>query len=700
MNLKWWSENAWKLVTGAVLLIIVSAVAVSSVFDPISPDTFWHLQMGKDWIENGLSPWIDHYSFTYNGREMPNSPYAFQAVLYLAVSLFELEAGIVVLRMFCFVVILWLVFLLLRQLKAQGMLYAVVFAIVAYLFQLRAVVRPELVGYVFSILALMLYFRAGDRASLKNVLPMALLMLVWTNYHTSVIGYVIFAGFFLDCAVSQFKSRVPAAVWATWFGLGVLVVAAGFLNPGFEHPILGSISFPSQYKLWINEYLPPAPFDKYRSAGMAAVLTFTLIVLLLAYRQRKFGFLFIAAILIYSAFMMRRMIAPAGIVITLMGASLIAADDFRSRLYAFGRKGAQAMILSSSAMLAALLYSVNLDALNSSMSKVSSTATFPEAMVDHMLEQGRSGRIFNDYGIGGYLIYRLSSQNQVYIDGRTNLLYPLEHAEMFFQAYKSSKILASEVLRYGIQHVVVKDGPRPRLVANDLNGFGLDFIDGRHALYTKESPSFPVLGNALSRPACWHPDMLHQLIVERGKMEETLPSQAALFAFADFVIGYGKAKDRLAFLDASIEETEWSDEMRRFAGFRFLESGKNIIAANLFGGIRVRLPQDSLAAAIALVKKDNLTTVLSILRELSGMHSGFFTDAELALFSLLCNWVLQQDDLGSKDRIFFLQLSARLPVVQDQSAQGEFHLDLLCPKTTETVSNQRGRGRVAIHALQ
>src|SRR5690606_8838980 len=50
----------------------------------------------------------------------------------------------------------------------------------------------------------------------------------------------------------------------------------------------------------------------------------------------------------------------------------------------------------------------------------------PKAMTEHFLKNNYSGNIINNYGVGGYLIYKLYPQGKVFIDGRTNILYDFE----------------------------------------------------------------------------------------------------------------------------------------------------------------------------------------------------------------------------------------------------------------------------------
>ena len=61
-------------------------------------DAYWHLKMGKDFWENGLSPFIDHYSFTFYGHEIKSPPVIFQSILYGFAHIFGDIYGLIVFR--------------------------------------------------------------------------------------------------------------------------------------------------------------------------------------------------------------------------------------------------------------------------------------------------------------------------------------------------------------------------------------------------------------------------------------------------------------------------------------------------------------------------------------------------------------------------------------------------------------------------
>jgi hypothetical protein len=61
---------------------------------------------------------------------------------------------------------------------------------------------------------------------------------------------------------------------------------------------------------------------------------------------------------------------------------------------------------------------------------ISEAGTFPKAAVDWIAENRPEGNLFNSYGWGGYIIWRLNPQYPVYIDGRADV-----YGDKFIYAY-------------------------------------------------------------------------------------------------------------------------------------------------------------------------------------------------------------------------------------------------------------------------
>jgi hypothetical protein len=607
------------LIASIVLLIAFGTLIIASWRTLYAMDPFWHLQMARDWIENGLSPWVDHYSYTYNGHEITNPPIIFQGLLYFMTSLFGLEDGFRVFRLFSYAMTMGAVLLLLRQIKASALVYALVIPMLVLLLPMRVVVRPELLSYTFSVVALALYFRAGDRINARILVYMILLMWAWSFYHSSVVGYVIFFGYFLDCAVAQWKSGEPMGVWVKWFGWGVLILAVGFLNPSFSHPLIEAMIFPAEWKILIKEYWV-LKVNFQAAVGTNVLIVVALLTPVIALKQRRFGYVVVWAVLAYSAIMMRRMVTPAGIVIVLLAAQLLVSGNYLQQIQPAGeRKRVKLMWFVLVVAIGVTVYTNIRGAQFFLKENQLQLRRYPAAIADYMQQHELNGRIFNEYAAGGYLIYRLAHNNKVYIDGRTQILYPLSHMEKYESLLKSRdpKPLREELDKYAVDYILVLHRQSRHDLVDGVGDFGLEFMDATYVLYKREPSNFSLHGKLLTRPECWHPGMSQDLVIERKKMNETLPEYSGLFPFSDLVVGYTEAEDGKAYIHAAFDGQTWFDEMRRFAGYRFLELGEYDLVVSLLGGVQIRKPRDYLAPALAMLKAGEYGTADQIITEFS-----------------------------------------------------------------------------------
>jgi hypothetical protein len=652
-------EKRRLMIIGGILLVSFSALGMAIFRNPVSLDAFWHLQMGRDWIEQGLSPWVDHYSFTFAGHPISNPPVAFQALLHFLVSQFELRTGFMLVKALAYALVLGGVLLLLRQIKAPAIMYALVLPVIVLLLQMRSMVRPELFGYAFSVFALVLYFRAEHRITARTMLPIAALMLVWSNYHSSVVGYVIFAGLFLDAAVFQLHDRAGAGTWLRWLAWGMVVLLVGFLNLGLSHPLLDAITFPSGWKSIIHEYLPLQSFGK-TNPGMYLVALLALLTPLLAFRQRRYGFLLIWVVLAYAAVSMQRMLTPAGLVIFLLLTYLLVKEQFPGNWTIAGKKRTGLAGVFCLLLVGGALYASVAQGLNFMRENKQPVTRHPVSLVDYMIREDIHGRIFNDYGMGGYLIYRLAPRSQVYIDGRTQILYPLEHMRGYKAAQYVPEVLKQEFDEYQFDLIISAFSQSLHDVIMQLGEFQLDFVGPKYALYRRGPANFPRLGELFSDPACWRPEMQAEIEAERNTMDAVLPFYSGLHSFAEFVTAYGRADNRRAYLDQSIENEEWSDEMRRFAAYRFFEEGEYEIARMLFGGLEVKKAGDYLAPTMAMMLNQDWALASRILKEMTVVKWKWLKPGDILIYYALISKMGEQQSLTAAEEQLLQRLDVKL----------------------------------------
>ncbi len=680
-------EQKRKLLVGGVVILCLAMLILTARRNIFSFDAFWHLQAGIDWLQSGLSPWIDHFSFTFNGESIAGPAYIFQATLAWLVTLTGLEPGFQIYRFASFILVLSLFIVFLRSLRASVLVYCLVLPMVVVLLQFRSLARPELIGYGFTVIAVMLYYRAGDKLSVAGVLPMIGLIFVWANYHTPIIGYIIFFGYFIDIALLQFRERAPIAEWVKWLGWGLAILFVGFLKPDFQHALVGYLTFSPEWKGLIQEYESALYSFRY-VAAFYALIAIALFTFFLLFWKRRYGLLVVCLILSYNAIFIGRLVTPAGLVVLCAFAWMFSSTNITSKIPKLSN-----LQLKISGSVALLIFVATLwtgvDYARKFMEENKFTAVrFPFGLVDYMLDNNIEGRIFNSYGIGGYLIYRLSPASKVYIDGRTNILYPLSHFYRFRDAGQSASTLQEEIDKYEINLAVLVNMHSNFLVMSDSGILGLDYVGPRYSLFRKENPNFPLIGSLLANPACWDSGMLQSLQAEQSKAREILPDYSPLLPFFDSVLAYSLADNKVGYLNNLPEDQQWSDYSLRFMANQALSNGLYSLAIEKFLQIEIWVFKDYLATALANVLLGDLIEAELVLDNGTKIQWPSMKFADLEVLSRLLGQIQQNGTLTRIDQDYLARLKEQTGMADLSITFSGSELKLFCPDTSLVLADK------------
>jgi hypothetical protein len=222
---------------------------------------------------------------------------------------------------------------------------------------------------------------------------------------------------------------------------------------------------------------------------------------------------------------------------------------------------------------------------------------FPKQLVDYMIEQGKRGRIYNEYQMGGYLIYRLAPDSQVYIDGRTGILYPVEHYRAMQVSNSSPGAMRDTIERYGIDYAIVESNPDNAFIMLEA-GFELDFADMRYSLYQPGNGNLAQTGHLAVRPYCWNDDISASIAREQQNALFLIPAAAPIQGLLHLAAAYASSEPR-SFLTSADEAMIYGDTERRFLAYRALEQRLYEIALHHFERLTARAPKDFLARALA-----------------------------------------------------------------------------------------------------
>jgi hypothetical protein len=599
-----WLESRSTILVLVYLLLCLSVLLAMSLRNETDYDAYWHLRMGLDWVEHGLSPWRDHYSFTYPQAPITSPPAVFQAGLYGFYSLFGEYWGFVWTKFAAGLLLLVVTMALLRQLRAPVWLIGLVLLLTVAALQYRAQVRPELFGYSLIVLGFMLYLRAASRWSFGVLTAIAILLLAWTNYHSAVLGFVLFCGLFIDRATDLLKARAVASKWLSWAGWGLVLLLVGFINPELAHPVWQAASFPAEWKELIQEFQPPS--DAWRDPKIPILLVVTGVSVILCLRQRRYGYLVVLAVVIYAAASMSRMLAPASITMLCLFSHMASEAHRRLLSRPVRPRWASAIPVMALVLTGATLIVSLLIARHFLLENRHSWTQVPERLLDYMQASGKGGRLYNRYEAGGFLLYRLAPDAQVYIDGRTGILYPVEHARAYVATLRSVEALQDTLQDWDIEHAVVSSHwvDAYRLYSA---GFRLEYADIQYSLYQPTGGRLALTGYLYGRPYCWDERLAASLRAESAGFDDGQQAAPAAQIFHRAALSAIDAAEFARHLvQVSPDELE-HESIRRLLAFRAFEQGLYDHVLPLLSPIAQRMPKDYLLEALSLARQGDAT---------------------------------------------------------------------------------------------
>jgi tetratricopeptide (TPR) repeat protein len=421
--------------------LLVMAVTLSPVTDY---DLFLHLKTGAIILETGHVPQVDDYSAVARGRPFV----AHEWLSEVAFRTIERGIGGTALQAFpCLAVMVGLAIAALlygaaRRLGASPVLAVPMLAFVMVLAAARLTVRPHLFSY--SMLAAFLLLLAGRRAGRRiRWWAFMLLQIAWANLHGSFLLGPAIVGL---AAIGEAIERRDEAR-----RLGIL--AAALLFACVVNPYgLRLLSFPLQltqsgFMKEIYEWRPPFA-SSYAGTYMArsyvawiALGTAVLVSGLIAARRRRtlppaglFPLLLFVVFLALSLRMNRAVTdfalvtlpGLAGWLTWLAGPRL---DDPRVRLPVIMGTSVALVGLASWFMLNGYPFRPG----DSRPFGLGISGNTPILAADYLEANGVRGNVFNTYGIGPYLIYRLYPAIRVAMDSRNDV-----YGEALYGEYKKA----------------------------------------------------------------------------------------------------------------------------------------------------------------------------------------------------------------------------------------------------------------------
>ena len=383
-------------------------------------DTWWHIRTGEEILATHKVPHTDSYSWTAAGTPwiayewlgeaaMAGAYRAgrFQGLRFLQLSL----AGTMLALMYVYATMRC------ENPKAAFAVCAVIVPVAAGFWSLR----PQLFGYIFFVIVLMILerFRQGKSRALW-ILP--LVFLLWVNTHgTFVFGFLALGIAWLSGLWRFRLNGIESFVWSRSQRIELEIATLASVLALLVTPYGSQLA---AYPLDIA-FLQPANvanIQEWMPITSERFLTLTALVLLLGFliskilmrfhcRLDDLAFVSIAAI---AAFLHLRFV-PLFLLVTVPLLALPLARWFSPYDRARDRAPLNAALIAIIG-LALVYYFPSRESLEKACA-----AHYPVAALEHLGAEQASGHIFNEYGWGGYLVWSHVPREGVFIDGRADI---------------------------------------------------------------------------------------------------------------------------------------------------------------------------------------------------------------------------------------------------------------------------------------
>jgi len=421
-----------------IVALTFMAILVMGLRFSVDTDTWWQVRTGELIAQQHAIPTTDSFSFTREGQSWryPSTAWLIELKLYFIYEWFgagglNIWMAAMITLAFAFVYL---------AMSGGGFLRAFVLVLATAVSGVYWAARPYMATFVLS--AIFLWVLEDFRWERKNrLIWLPVLMALWVNSHPGfAMGFILIGIYFVDELVRWLSANWPlksAKVRKAIRGrLGMLLLAivgmlvAACLNPAgpaiFQYPFeTVSIGVLRDY---IQEWQSPN-FHQITSQPFIWMLLLTLATLGLASKRIVLSDFLLTGVSIYLTLLAGRnmplfaLVAP--IVLTRYAVPVI--EEMRKKLKWEDRATSErtsrlqsvlnvliVLILGAIALVRAWM--IYPEAVN----EADIALEAPVAAVEYIREHQPTGRLFNSYNWGGYLIWNLRD-HPVFVDGRTDL---------------------------------------------------------------------------------------------------------------------------------------------------------------------------------------------------------------------------------------------------------------------------------------
>jgi hypothetical protein len=464
------------------------------------PDYYWHLATG-DWIvAHRALPDGDPFSYTFDGKPWPLSAWLFELALSGVFALAG-ATGVKVATASLATAALLVSWRTVSRLLGGSTVSLLLAVVCMKLLSVWVVPRPHLVTYLMVALFVDRLVRFRYDADDRRLWLLPLLMVLWTNLHGAFVIGIALLGLFCACEWARHlysrgarADRRRLLRLTAFTGLTILATAinpkgpqswlmpAKLLEATADTPLPGEFWSPDFHTLYGKLYL-------------AFAFGFFAVAIYRRHRPDVTELLFPMAAL-FIGFTATRHV-PIAVLVVLPFVAIGLRDGPLQRFYgrriaAGGRELGNAEYLLNAVLLVAVAAAFTvLIPQQQAKADAALRKALPVGAVDYVRSHGITGRMFNDYTQGGYLLYELAPQ-KVFVDGRGDI-YGGAFINAFLKIRSGEPGWQKAFDAYAIDYVVVPRTAAIRDLLRARGDFKLVYDDATDSVLVRTLPRFDAL---------------------------------------------------------------------------------------------------------------------------------------------------------------------------------------------------------------
>lgn len=438
-------KNGNKFLTPVVATCVLLFMLLG-FFRPISAftqDLGRHILTGEMILQTMSVPSINQYSYTYpdfpfiNTHWLSEVAFAFVFNMTGITGLFVLMLGLVAAAVFLQLSAAY------RQASFFGL--GVVGLIYGRVLFERTDLRPELFSFLFLSFTVVLLYRYRDKAT-NLIFLLIPLQLLWVNAHIYFAIGLVVQGLFLIDLLSKNRKRLLTPEVKKSFIVFILSGMVSLLNPNGVQGLFYPLTVFNNYGYTIEEnqtvfLLESLGFQKPSILYLKVAIFLLFASLSLSFRKTRLIDWMLSIVFTILAFSAVRNF-PLFVFATFIPSVIFFSETLRKLSHYASIPSLKPYYILIGGILFVLFLGFQVQSIQKIAPLGFGVTQGAEKAVDFLVREKVHGPIFNNFDIGGYLIYRLYPSERVFVDGRpeaypasffTDIYMPMQQNPEFFK---------------------------------------------------------------------------------------------------------------------------------------------------------------------------------------------------------------------------------------------------------------------------